>query len=142
MTPATLDHHRARIDRVARFWREHLDEPLDLAALARSAGLSPRQLERVFVRITGETPRGFLRRLRIERAATRLRASDASILTIGIEAGFESHEAFTRAFRWRFGQTPSVYRGLTSANFLPRPRAELWRLTLAGGLRRHLEEVL
>ena len=141
MRPATLHHHRVRIDRLAYHLRNHLDEPLDLSVMAREAGFSPRQLERVFARVTGETPRGFLRRLRIERAAVRLRFTKGSILTIGVEAGFESHEAFTRAFRQRFGQTPAAYRGLTSANLQPRDRAQRWQLALAGGLRRYLETV-
>lgn len=119
--------------------RARLDAPFDLATMAKSAGLSSRQFERLFDRITGESPRGFLRRLRIERAAVRLRETRASILDIGLEADFESHEAFTRAFRQRFGQTPASYRRLTSANLQPRARAQLWQLALAGGLRRHLE---
>jgi len=140
MTPATLGHHRARMARVARHLSAHLDDPVDPAALAKLAGLSARQLERVFSRIIGESPRAYLRRLRLERAATQLRTSSSSILTIALEAGFQSHEAFTRKFRQRFGCTPIAFRQMRTATVQPRARAEFWHLIAAGGLRRHLEQ--
>lgn len=141
MTAASLAHHRARIERVARQLRAELDAPLALSALARSAGFSARQFERVFARLIGETPRAMLRRLRLERAARRLRTSKASILHLGLEAGYESHAAFTRAFRGRFGHTPAAWRGLTSDGLQPRDREQFWQLAFAGGLRSYLEAV-
>jgi len=140
MTSASLSHHRARMTRVAHYLCEHLDDPIDAAVLAKLAGLSPRQLERVFIRTVGESPRAHARRLRLERAAVRLRTTRSSILTIAVEAGFQSHEAFTRGFRQRFGHTPFAYRQLAIANIAPRMRAQFWQIALAGGLRRHLEE--
>ena len=58
----------------------------------------------------GETPKQFTLRLRIDHAAAALVSSRASILDIALECGFESHEAFCRAFRRRFGLSPSAYR--------------------------------
>ncbi len=51
-----------------------------------------------------------IRRLRIERAARRLRHSEQRLLDIALEAGYDSHEAFTRAFNARFGLLPSEFR--------------------------------
>ncbi len=138
MRPATLQHHRARIAEAQRHLAAHLDEPIDCAKLAAIARLSARQLERVFARIVGETPAAHARRLRIERAAVRLRNSRASILEIAIGAGFESHEAFTRVFRLRFGVTPASYRKQQRASMQPRVRAQLWQLT-AAAVRQHVE---
>jgi AraC family transcriptional regulator len=50
------------------------------------------------------------RRLRLERAASRLRDGDASVTAIAFEAGYETHEAFTRAFRGAYGASPSAFR--------------------------------
>lgn len=61
-----------------------------------------------------------------------------NLLTIAIEAGFESHAAFTRAFRKRFGETPTTYRSLSKTTFQPRARMQLWH-QIASGLRRHIE---
>ncbi len=135
---ATLQAHRGRIGRVAQHLRAELDEPIDAPAITKLAGLSLRQLERIFERTVGESPVAYVRRLRLERAAARLRLSHATILTIAIEAGFESHEAFTRVFRKRFGETPSAYRSLAEATLQPRARIALWR-EIASGLRRHIE---
>jgi AraC family transcriptional regulator len=138
MRPATLENHRARIAAAQRHLAAHLDEPVDPAKLAAIARLSSRQLARVFTRVVGETPAAHARRLRIERAAIRLRSSRASILEIAIEAGFESHEAFTRVFRQHFGQTPTGYRRAALASIQPRVRNKLWQLA-AATLRQHIE---
>ena len=116
-----------------------LDEPVDSTALGRLAALSQRQLARVFTRTVGESPRAHARRLRLERAALHLRTSRASILVIAVAAGFESHEAFTRAFRERFGHTPLGYRRLRAVTLHPCVRAQLWQL-IGAGLRRHVEQ--
>ena len=139
MRAATLCFHRARIAKVQRHIAEHLDERVDVAALAKIASLSPRQLERVFTRTIGEMPAAYARRLRLERAAIQLRTTPATILTIAVEAGFESHEAFTRMFRARFGHTPAGYRRLANSTLQPRARAGLWQLAGAA-LRQHVEQ--
>lgn len=127
------------MDRVVAHLRSHLDDAVDVAQLARIGGLSPRQFERVFARVVGESPRAHVRRLRVERAARRLRAGGEPILALALEAGFESHAAFTRHFRQRYGQTPAAYRRAPQASARPRDRAKLWQLVVAGGLRRHVE---
>ena len=125
--------------RIVQYLGAHLDEPVDAAALGRLAGLSPRQLERIFTRTIGESPRAHARRLRLERAALQLRAASSTILTIAMDAGFESHAAFTRVFRQRFGHTPVAYRRLAEASIQPRDRVQLWQLIAATGLRRYVE---
>jgi AraC family transcriptional regulator len=60
--------------------------------------------------MAGETPMEMVRRLRMERAAWRLKHTDWSVSKIAFDAGFETHEAFSRAFRGSYGTAPSVYR--------------------------------
>ncbi|MBZ5633531.1 MAG: helix-turn-helix domain-containing protein [Acidobacteriia bacterium] len=95
---------------ILAFATAHLDEDLSLAALAAQAGLSPFHLHRVFSAAAGETPKQFTLRLRLGRAAAMLLAGDESVLNVALSCGFQSHEAFCRAFRSRFGMTPSAYR--------------------------------
>ncbi len=139
MKPATLRAHDPRLVRLLAYLRAHLDEPLEIGALASLAGVSPRQLDRVFARLFGESPRGCLRRLRLERAARQLRTTRRRVLAIALDAGFDSHEAFTRSFARRFGHNPAAYRRLPVATLQPRRRGDFWRLALAGGLRRQVE---
>jgi AraC family transcriptional regulator len=88
----------------------NLDEALDLEALAAQAALSPFHFHRIFRGMTGETPLELARRLRIERAAWQLSRTDAPVTDIAFDAGYETHEAFTRAFRACFSTSPSGFR--------------------------------
>ena len=98
-----------------------------MAALASQAGLSAFHLHRVFSAAAGETPKQFTLRLRLGRAAAMLLTSDDPVLDIALECGFQSHEAFCRAFRKRFGMTPSDYRARGFADGSGTPHAALQR---------------
>lgn len=87
-----------------------LDDALDLEALAREAALSPFHYHRVFRGMIGETPLEMHRRLRLERAAWQLLTRDAAVTAIAFDAGYETHESFTRAFRAAYGASPTAYR--------------------------------
>jgi AraC family transcriptional regulator len=88
-------------------------------AMARNACYSRRQFHRLTVQAIGETPGAHQRRLRLDRGAWLLLTSRATILEIALETGWESHETFIRAFRARFGVTPSSCRKMRGAT-LPR----------------------
>src|SRR5688572_30044329 len=92
----------------------HLDQDLGLERLAERAGFSAFHFHRIFREVIGEAVKEYIRRLRIERGAYRLKISEQTILQIALEAGFKTHESFTRAFERQFGITPSAYR----SNFL------------------------
>ena len=89
---------------------EHLDEPLRLDELAAIGGFSPHHFHRIFRQVTGEAPKEYLRRLRLERAVLRLKVSPDNVLQIALESGFATHETFTRAFIRQFGISPSEFR--------------------------------
>jgi AraC family transcriptional regulator len=92
------------------FAASHLDEDLSLRALAGQAGLSAFHLHRLFSAAARETPKQFALRLRLGRAAAMLLTTGDSVLEVALSCGFQSHETFCRAFRRRFGTTPSAYR--------------------------------
>ena len=81
-----------------------------LSNLAAETGQSRFHVHRTLRAVLGETPKQFTLRLRVDRAAAALITSPASILDIALACGFESHEAFCRAFRRRFRMNPSAYR--------------------------------
>jgi len=91
--------------------QQHLDEDISPRALARLAGFAPHHFHRVFRGMFGESVMGCVRRLRLERAALRLKHGTATVSAVAFDAGYGSHEAFTRAFRERFGVVPSAFRG-------------------------------
>lgn len=97
----------------------HLDQDLSLDLLAREVQLSRFHFHRLFLRVTGETPKAHVERLRLERAALQLRLRRATVLDIALECGYRNHETFSRAFRAHFGATPRVHRQQWSLR--PRP---------------------
>jgi AraC-like DNA-binding protein len=89
-----------------------LAETLDLGSdvRARRLHLSRFHLDRVVSATGGEPPERMRRRLLLERAAHRLLATDTPVVDVAFEAGFGSHEAFTRAFARAYGSAPSRWR--------------------------------
>jgi AraC family transcriptional regulator len=93
--------------RVLEHIDSHLDEQLDLRALARVAHFSAFHFHRVFFSWTAETLGDYVRRRRVEIAAVRLAGQPRlPILSVAISVGFGSAEAFARAFKARLGGTP------------------------------------
>lgn len=105
-----------RILRVLDHVHENLDSDLDPGALADLAGFSRHHFHRVFRGMVGESVMGHVRRLRLERAAFRLRHGAEDVTTVALSFGYGSHEAFTRAFRAHFGVPPSTFRDATRAS--------------------------
>jgi AraC-like DNA-binding protein len=86
------------------------NESLDVASLARAAGLSPAHFSRQFRRTFGESPHVYLLTRRLERAASLLRSTDRSVADICFLVGMQSVGSFTTSFRRMFGMTPTAYR--------------------------------
>jgi len=85
-------------------------EPLDVAELARAAGLSPAHFSREFRRAFGESPHGYLLTRRMERAAALLRSTDRSVADICLSVGLQSIGSFTTSFTRTYGMSPTAYR--------------------------------
>lgn len=99
-----------RINAVIDHVREHLTEDLPLDALAQVAGFSPFHFHRLFKSITEETLSDMVMRLRLERAATVLRATpELSITDAAFDCGFKSVAVFSRAFKKHYGFNASQW---------------------------------
>lgn len=88
----------------------HLEGDLNLNVMAGRVGFSAYHFHRIFREILGEPVKEYIRRLRVERAAYRLKISKETILQIALDAGFKTHESFTRAFQRQFEITPNEFR--------------------------------
>lgn len=119
--PATAADYHERILRVLVHIQSHLDDAICIDDLARIACFSPFHFHHVFSGMVGEGVMEHIRRLRLERAAARLTTTDNAVVGIAFEAGFESHEAFSRAFKSMFGVSPTEFR--SSRRAAPPPLA-------------------
>ncbi len=116
--------YSARVLRVQDHILANLDVSLSAPELADVAGISPYHFHRVFRTVTGESLMGHVRRLRLELAAHRLQHGSAPVTDVAFGSGYKSHEGFTRAFRARFGTSPSTWRDERGA-LLPKPAVEV-----------------
>ena len=114
MSDARFDsraEYERRIHRVLAHIDQHLDQPLDLETLAAVANFSAFHFHRLFRAWTGETLGDYLRRRRVETGALRLTTQPgSSVLEVALAVGFGSGEAFSRAFKLRFGASPTTWR--------------------------------
>jgi AraC family transcriptional regulator len=106
----THETYRHRILKVQLHIQENLDDELSLEKLARIAHFSPFHFHRVFKAIVGEGVNEYVRRLRLEAAAVELKTTDRPVTQIAFAAGYQAHEAFSRAFRQMFGVSPTQFR--------------------------------
>ena len=128
---ADLDELRRLRRARDRMDREYA-QPLDVAALARTALMSPGHFSRRFREAYSETPYSYLMTRRIERAKAMLRRGDLSVTDVCLAVGCTSLGSFSARFTEIVGETPSTYRsrnhdelrGMTpcQAMVLTRPR--------------------
>ncbi len=115
MKESTEQVYRQRILRVQMVIQQNLDRELPLEELARESYFSEYHFHRIFRAVVGEPLKEYIRRLRLERAASHLKYTSNSITHIALDAGYQTHEAFTRAFKSAFGCSPSDFRSGNSA---------------------------
>ena len=115
-----VENYHARMHRALVFIDAHLDEDLSVAAVSDVAAFSPHHFQRQFSSLFGVSLGRYVQHARLKRAPYRLAFRDGhSVLEIALDSGFEGPEAFSRAFRRRFDQSPTDFRRA--------PRWEPWR---------------
>jgi AraC-like DNA-binding protein len=99
-----------RLRRAIEFIDAHLDQPLSLADVARAAGLSRMHFAAQFKAATGCRPHEYLLQRRISRAQQLMSGSDAPLVQISLQVGFQSQAHFTTVFRRLVGLPPNAWR--------------------------------
>lgn len=109
-----------KLQLVCDYIQRHLDEDLDVDRLSQIAALSKFHFHRIFAIHVGLNVMKFIQLSRLKRASFQLAFEpDLKIIEIALQAGFDSPEAFTRAFKRSFDQTPRAFRD--------KPDRESWR---------------
>jgi len=111
--------------RVRVYIDDHIGERISLDELARQAGVSRFHFARQFRLTTGESPMGYVRRVRIERSKSILQTRDVTIAEIAVRLGFSDQSHFTRIFGRLVGVPPGSFA-----------RSDEWRSHAVAGERR------
>jgi len=109
-----MSDYNVRINRALNYAQEKLPGHVELEEVAKIAAFSPYYFHRVFLLVVGENFSQFMRKRRLEWAAIALLKTQSRIIDIALDAGFESQEAFSRAFKNYFDITPAKFRKVGS----------------------------
>jgi AraC family transcriptional regulator len=142
------DHHIHRVRRVILYLKQNFSEPITLNDLADVACCSPWHLDRIFGQTTGVTPMAFLTSMRLEAARTRVMTSEARIIEIAYDVGYNSLGSFGKRFTAIVGMAPRLLRRaadrfevkrftslLETASLNPSPRVFDHPISVRGTLR-------
>lgn len=98
------------VQRMQDYIVSHLDEEIAMRELCGISGYSKWYSLRIFKELTGKTPFEYVRALKLTEAAKRLRDTDEKVIEAAMNAKYDSHDGFTRAFTRQFQITPQEYR--------------------------------
>lgn len=105
------DHYRQRIQKALVYIENHLTERISALDIAQAAHFSPYHFHRLFSAYMGESVHKYVLSRRMEQGAQRLREEpDTPLTEVALSVGYETHSAFSRAFRSHFGENPSTFR--------------------------------
>jgi AraC family transcriptional regulator len=128
LSKAPSPEYLARFRKVLDHIDAHLDAELGVEGLSLVAAFSKYHFHRQFSELFGVPVHQYVQQLRIKRAGYELAFRQRRVLDIALASGYESHEAFTRAFKQHVGQAPSEFRqrpAWTAWHETQRPAREL-----------------
>jgi AraC-like DNA-binding protein len=106
----SFDDANDPVSKVVNLIKARFNQTINIPTLSREAGLSQRQLERLFKKRFSINPREYILRLRVLIAADQLRYTSKAITEIALECGFYDHSSFTRQFKRHMGILPLKFR--------------------------------
>lgn len=110
-TDRTISNSNSDFSRCIRYMENNLSDPkLDIETLCDVAFTSVSGLQRSFAKHFGISPKQYLIRLRMEQALKLLAKNELSVKEIAFASGFEDEKYFTRAFKKKYGYSPSHFR--------------------------------
>jgi len=109
--PARIGARNPRLSAIIDRMEANLEDPVSPPDLARDAGMSVRQLERLFRRYLNRSPKRHYMALRLEKARTLLLQTSMSVIDVAMASGFTSPSHFSKCYRAQFGRTPYRERG-------------------------------
>lgn len=119
--PGRIGVRHPRLVAIIRSMEANLEHPLRLSALADEAGMSTRQLERLFRRYLNRSPKRYYMELRLKRARSLLLQTEMSVIDVALACGFASPSHFSKCYRQHYERTPFRDRGAPEPSTRERP---------------------
>lgn len=110
--PARIGARHPKLIGIIERMESNLEEPLSPSVLAKEAGLSTRQLERLFRRYIDRSPKRYYLELRLKKARLLLLQTDMSVINVALACGFSSPSHFSKCYRAFYGRTPYREQGV------------------------------
>ena len=99
-------HRNEKLSKALSYMQETWEEPVSPSVIARQVGISTRQLERLFSRYLGMTPKTYMMVLRLERARVLLQQTQMRVIDVATACGFSTQSVFSKHYRRHFGIAP------------------------------------
>ncbi len=109
--PTRIGVRNQKLAHVIEKMETNLEEPISPSALALQAGMSTRQLERLFRRYLSRSPKKYYMELRLQKARNLLLQTNMSVINVALACGFASPSHFSKCYRSHFLTTPYRERG-------------------------------
>lgn len=129
-----LPEHIEPVAKAIRFIEERLDQPLDVKQVSGHIGFSEYYFHRMFLSVLGESVAEYVRKRRLSQAAKSILSGEQKLIEVALSCGYDSQEAFTRAFKTMFGMTPGQLRKLGRMPLEKKPATVDMMLHLEEGL--------
>ena len=113
--PTRIGVRHTRLAAVIARMEANLEDPISPAQLAADAGMSTRQLERLFRRYLNRSPKRYYMETRLSRARNLLMQTELPIIEVALASGFSSPSHFSKCYRAQYGSTPYRERGTAAA---------------------------
>ena len=121
---ARLGVQNVRILSIIEMMEANLSEPLTLVEIAEYAGLSRRQIERLFRQNMGRSPARYYLEIRLDRARHLLLQSALPVVEVAVACGFVSASHFSKCYRELYGRSPQQERAERQAETVEQSKAD------------------
>lgn len=105
-----MENNKTTIQFLINYIEEHISQDITLEELADTVGYSKYHLHRMFTSLVGFSVHQYVIRRRLTESAKKLLFSELPILEIALDAGYESQQAYTYAFKGLYKMTPQAFR--------------------------------
>ncbi len=113
--PTRIGVRHPKLSQVIQIMEQNIEEPISPAELARTVGMSTRQLERLFRRYLNRSPKRYYMELRLSKARNLLMQTEMSVINVALACGFTSPSHFSKCYRAHYQTTPYRERGAQSS---------------------------